>query len=83
MARLSDIPLQYSIANCVFCFSVNRKPDHVLAFVLAELGTTGSIGGDNKLIIKGRFQSKQLENVLRKYIGTPYHRTCHEHSAMD
>jgi translation initiation factor 2 subunit 2 len=50
------------------CKSVNRKPDHVLAFVLAELGTTGSIGGDNKLIIKGRFQSKQLENVLRKYI---------------
>ena len=40
-----------------------------MAFVLAELGTTGSIGGDNKLIIKGRFQSKQLENVLRKYIG--------------
>jgi translation initiation factor 2 subunit 2 len=59
--------------------SVNRKPDHVLAFVLAELGTTGSIGGDNKLIIKGRFQSKQLENVLRKYIGKPFNRACHSH----
>jgi translation initiation factor 2 subunit 2 len=50
------------------CKSINRKPEHVLAFVLTELGATGSIGGDNKLIIKGRFQSKQLENVLKKYI---------------
>jgi translation initiation factor 2 subunit 2 len=51
------------------CKSINRKPDHVLEFVLTELGTSGSTTGDNKLIIKGRFQSKQLENVLRKYIG--------------
>jgi translation initiation factor 2 subunit 2 len=51
-------------------YSLNRQPEHVLAFVLAELGATGSIGGDDKLIIKGRFQSKQLENVLKKYIGT-------------
>lgn len=40
-----------------------------MEFVLAEFGTTGSVTADNKLIIKGRFQSKQLENVLRKYIG--------------
>ena len=52
----------------VYVFSINRKPEHVLEFVLTELGTTGSLTLDNKLIIKGRFQSKQLENVLRKYI---------------
>eukprot|EP01122_Echinamoeba_exundans_P009128 TRINITY_DN3154_c0_g1_i1.p1 TRINITY_DN3154_c0_g1~~TRINITY_DN3154_c0_g1_i1.p1 ORF type:complete len:228 (-),score=79.19 TRINITY_DN3154_c0_g1_i1:45-728(-) len=50
------------------CKSVNRKPEHVMEYVLAEFGTTGSVTADNKLIIKGRFQSKQLENVLRKYI---------------
>ncbi|XP_049849936.1 eukaryotic translation initiation factor 2 subunit 2-like [Schistocerca gregaria] len=50
------------------CKSINRKPEHVLEFVLTELGATGSIAGDNKLIIKGRFQGKQLETVLRRYI---------------
>lgn len=50
------------------CRSINRKPEHVLDFVLTELGTTGSVDGQNKLIIKGRFQSKQLESVLSKYI---------------
>jgi len=50
------------------CKSVNRPPNHVLEFVLSELGTTGSIAADNKLIIRGRFQPKQLENLLKKYI---------------
>jgi len=50
------------------CKSINRQPAQVLDFVLAELGTTGSIAADNKLIIRGRFQPKQLENLLKKYI---------------
>jgi len=50
------------------CKSIARKPKHVLAFVLTELGTTGAIGGDGKLVIRGRYQPKQLENLLKKYI---------------
>jgi translation initiation factor 2 subunit 2 len=50
------------------CRSISRKPEHVVEFVLTELGTTGSIDGQNKFIIKGRFSSKQLESVLSKYI---------------
>ena len=29
---------------------------------------SGSIDGNNQLIIKGRFQQKQIEHVLRAYI---------------
>ena len=47
---------------------MNRKSDHVLSYVLAELGTNGSIDGNNRLVIKGRFQPKQIENVVRHYI---------------
>lgn len=37
------------------------------------MGTTGSVDGASRLVIKGRFQPKQVENVLRRYIGTfPY-----------
>ncbi|CAB1314500.1 unnamed protein product [Coregonus sp. 'balchen'] len=44
------------------CKLLHRQPKHLLAFLLAELGTSGSIDGTNQLIIKGRFQQKQIEN---------------------
>jgi translation initiation factor 2 subunit 2 len=48
--------------------AMNREPKHVLSFILAELGTSGSIDGNNTLILKGKFQVKQMENILRRYI---------------
>eukprot|EP01111_Echinosteliopsis_oligospora_P015338 TRINITY_DN603_c0_g1_i2.p1 TRINITY_DN603_c0_g1~~TRINITY_DN603_c0_g1_i2.p1 ORF type:complete len:144 (+),score=28.20 TRINITY_DN603_c0_g1_i2:502-933(+) len=50
------------------CGVMKRKPDHVLNYVLAELGTNGSVDGSQRLVIKGRFQSKQIENVIKHYI---------------
>lgn len=39
-------------------------------FLLAELGTSGTLDGTNTLVLKGRFQQKQMETVLRRYIRT-------------
>eukprot|EP01110_Echinostelium_bisporum_P007110 TRINITY_DN2740_c0_g1_i1.p1 TRINITY_DN2740_c0_g1~~TRINITY_DN2740_c0_g1_i1.p1 ORF type:complete len:285 (+),score=107.43 TRINITY_DN2740_c0_g1_i1:2-856(+) len=50
------------------CNIMKRKDDHVLNYVFAELGTNGAVDGSHRLIIKGRFQPKQIENVLRHYI---------------
>jgi translation initiation factor 2 subunit 2 len=47
---------------------MHRQPDHLLQFIMAELGTSGSVDGTNQLIIKGRYQQKQIEAVLRRYI---------------
>ncbi|KAI9304953.1 domain found in IF2B/IF5-domain-containing protein [Cunninghamella echinulata] len=47
---------------------LHREPEHVIQFLFAELGTTGSVDGSQRLIIKGRFQQKQIESVLRRYI---------------
>ncbi|KAI8633846.1 domain found in IF2B/IF5-domain-containing protein [Xylariaceae sp. FL1651] len=47
---------------------MKRSSEHVTAYLFTELGTTGSVDGSKRLVIKGRFQQKQLENVLRKYI---------------
>ncbi|CEJ01176.1 hypothetical protein G6F70_008236 [Rhizopus microsporus] len=47
---------------------LHRPAEHVIQFLFAELGTTGSVDGAQRLIIKGRFQQKQIENVLRRYI---------------
>jgi len=57
------------------CKQLKRTPKHLLAFLLAELGTSGSVDGNNQLIIKGRFQQKHIESVLRKYIKE--YVTCH------
>jgi len=65
-----------SFANFTdFCRTLHRQPKHLLDFLLAELGTSGSVDGNHQLIIKGRFQQKQIENVLRRYIKE--YVTCH------
>lgn len=51
------------------CRKMHRQPEHVITFLYAELGTTGSLDGNQRLLMKGRFTQKQIENVLRKYIG--------------
>lgn len=51
------------------CRRMKRTDEHVTQFLFAELGTSGSVDGSRRLVIKGRFQQKQIENVLRRYIG--------------
>ncbi|WVR08309.1 hypothetical protein IAU60_005362 [Kwoniella sp. DSM 27419] len=50
------------------CRRMHRQPEHVISFLYSELGTTGSVDGAQRLIMKGRYNQKQIENVLRKYI---------------
>ncbi|KAF2291820.1 hypothetical protein GH714_035736 [Hevea brasiliensis] len=63
--------------NCSFNFMVemgsvvnlmHRQPDHVMTFLLAELGTSGSLDGQQRLVVKGRFAPKNFEGILRRYI---------------
>lgn len=57
------------------CRLLRRQEKHLLSFLLAELGTSGSLDSNNQLTIKGRFSQKQIENVLRRYIKE--YITCH------
>ncbi|CAL1262618.1 unnamed protein product [Larinioides sclopetarius] len=57
------------------CKLLHRLPQHLQSFLLVELGTSGSVDGNNQLIIKGRFDQKQIESVLRSYIKE--YVTCH------
>ncbi|OBZ76295.1 putative eukaryotic translation initiation factor 2 subunit beta [Grifola frondosa] len=50
------------------CKRMHRPPEHVIQYMFAEMGTTGSVDGSGRLVIKGRFQQKQIEHVLRRYI---------------
>lgn len=50
------------------CSMMQRDPLHVYSFLMAELGTEGSIDGNERLIIRGRYLPKYIESLLRKYV---------------
>jgi translation initiation factor 2 subunit 2 len=50
------------------CMGMQRDPQHVYSFLMAELGTEGSIDGNERLIIRGRYLPKYIESLLRKYV---------------
>lgn len=50
------------------CKSIHRQLDHVLAYMSAELGTTGNIQDGGRLVIKGRFTAEGIANVLKRYM---------------
>jgi len=48
--------------------NLNRDCQHTLNYLQTELGTTGSLDGQSRLVIKGRFRPAGMETVLRNYI---------------
>ena len=48
------------------------QSDENCLFVFFFFFSSGSCDGNNQLIIKGRFQQKQIETVLRRYISKQY-----------
>lgn len=50
------------------CTMMQRSPEHVYQFFMAELGTEGSIDGNQRLIIRGKYVPKYIESLLRKYV---------------
>ncbi|KAK9054976.1 hypothetical protein SSX86_026055 [Deinandra increscens subsp. villosa] len=58
------------------CKSMHRQPEHVMTFLLAELGTSGSLDGQQRLVVKGRFAPKNFEGILRRYVSKSLIRTC-------
>lgn len=50
------------------CRMMRRAPEHVFQYMLAELGTEGSIDAQQRLVIKGKFIPKYIEQLLRKYV---------------
>lgn len=50
------------------CKSIHRQQDHVLAYMSAELGTSGNTQDGGRLVIKGRFVADGIANVLKRYM---------------
>ncbi|KAM7529469.1 hypothetical protein LguiB_032879 [Lonicera macranthoides] len=53
-----DLVLLKSIPDMVLCGEMHPLPEHVMTFLLVELGTSGSLDGRHRLAVKGRFWRK-------------------------
>ncbi len=65
--RLGTTKVVWNNFNLI-CKILNRPNEHLMKFFLTDLGTEGSLNESKSLILKGRFSSKQIEPILRKYI---------------
>mmetsp|Transcript_21245 Transcript_21245/g.53479 ORF Transcript_21245/g.53479 Transcript_21245/m.53479 type:complete len:190 (+) Transcript_21245:858-1427(+) len=50
------------------CQKLGREKEHLFFYISTELGTTASIQDSGALVLKGKFQPKGFENILRNYI---------------
>ena len=51
----------------VICDYINREQEHVMKFLLNELGTAGKIVG-NRVIFQGRFSRDEVERQIQRYM---------------
>lgn len=49
------------------CNSTNQIYPRVVSFLLSQLGTEGSLTGDGKLRLKGRFEEKTVRDIFKLY----------------
>lgn len=50
------------------CVALDRKHDHMMSYIAAELGTEATLGPENNMILQGKFQGKTIEKLYKKYL---------------
>lgn len=50
------------------CKDLNRDKEHLMSFILSELCADGSIDGNERLIIRGKYPPSAVEKIVRNYI---------------
>ena len=48
--------------------ALDRKHDHMMSFIAAELGTEATLNSENNMILQGKFQGKHIERLYKKYL---------------
>jgi len=52
----------------IICKSLNRDPNHLMTFVMVELGMGANFDGNGRLIIRGSFYPRQIQSLQKKYL---------------
>ncbi|XP_057459655.1 eukaryotic translation initiation factor 2 subunit beta-like [Actinidia eriantha] len=64
-------PQVHREGNCVcelYGSRIHRQPEHVMTFLLVEMETSGSLDGQQRLVVKGRFAPKAFEGIMQSYV---------------
>ena len=48
--------------------AIDRKHEHLMSYICAELGAEASLGPTNNLILQGKFQGKNIQILYNKYL---------------
>lgn len=51
-----------------YCTMMHRQPDHLMSFLETEMGTTASLDGHQRFVVKGRFPPRSFATILRQYM---------------
>lgn len=63
------------------CKELNRDKEHVMSFILTELCANGSIDGNERFIIRGKYPPSAIERIAKKYISE--YVLCHSCKGLD
>lgn len=50
------------------CELFRREANHVMKFLVRNLGTAGYVTDDSKLVLQGRFSDEQILTLLNRYV---------------
>lgn len=50
--------------------ALDRKHEHLLSYMAAELGAEATLGPENNMILQGKFLGKHIERLYKKYLET-------------
>ncbi|KAI3911414.1 hypothetical protein MKW98_010301 [Papaver atlanticum] len=54
------------------CKMMHREAEHVMEFLFAEMGISGSLDGQKRLVVEGKFAAEVFEGILKRYIVNEY-----------
>ncbi|XP_026428748.1 eukaryotic translation initiation factor 2 subunit beta-like [Papaver somniferum] len=50
------------------CTWMQWEPEHLMNFLLTEMGTSGCLDGQQRLVVKGRFTPEDFQRILQRYL---------------
>ncbi|GAY32294.1 hypothetical protein CUMW_001670, partial [Citrus unshiu] len=62
-----DLCITYDEFGSVY-YTMHRQPENVVTFLLSEMETSGSLDGQQHLVVKDRFASKYIDGILHKFV---------------
>ena len=48
--------------------SINRDQNHLMKYILSEIGTAGKIENNSRAVFNGKFKDSQVDSIITTYV---------------